>query len=208
MDEDEVSPVLMRQLSDLVAAHPSIARILSRWDEIGLPDACLTGSMIAQARWNEVFGFDPHHGIVDADIVYFDADDLSGEAEKRAELRIAALFGDLPVRVDVKNQARVHRWYAAKFGHAIEPYQSVADAIDTYPTTAAAIGLRRRTALEVIAPFGLTDLLHPLVRANATQITESYFAEKAARWRLHWPDLEILPWSEAASRRHSPDDLI
>lgn len=199
---------LVRQLSDLAAGHPTIARILSRWDEIALPDACLTGSMVAQARWNEAFGFDPHHGIVDADIVYFDADDLSGEAEKRAEAQIAMLFGDLPVSVDVKNQARVHLWYAAKFGHAIEPYRSVADAIDTYPTTAAAIGLRGRAALEVIAPFGLTDLLHPLVRANATQITESYFAKKVARWRQYWPDLEILPWSEAASRRHLPDNLL
>ena len=188
-------------MSGLVAGHPAIAAILHRWDEIALPDACLTGSIVAQARWNELFGFDPLHGIADVDIVYFDPDDLSDEAEKRAELRIAALFRDLPLRVDVKNQARVHLWYAAKFGHAIAPYRSVADAIGTYPTTASAIGLRRTTELEVIAPFGLADLLRPVVRANATQIIESYFEAKAARWRHHWPDLEILPWSEAASRR-------
>lgn len=191
---------MARQLSGLVAGHPVIANILRRWDEIALPDACLTGSIIAQARWNEVFGFDPHHGIADADIVYFDPGDLSDEAEKRAELRIEALFGDLPVRVDVKNQARVHLWYAAKFGHAIDAYRSLADAIGTYPTTAAAIGLRQRAKLEIIAPFGLADLLHPRVRANATQITEAYFAKKVARWQRYWPDLEILSWREAASR--------
>ncbi|APZ98598.1 hypothetical protein BWQ93_08865 [Sphingopyxis sp. QXT-31] len=191
---------LARQLSDLVARHPSIASILRRWDEVALPDAWLTGSIVAQARWNERFGFDPHHGIADADIVYFDAGDLSAEAEERTEQRIAALFADLPVRVDVKNQARVHLWYAAKFGHGIAPYSSVADAIGTYPTTASAIGLRRRTELEVIAPFGLADLLRPVVRANAAQITEAYYETKTARWRHHWPDLEILPWSEAAQR--------
>lgn len=188
-------------MSGLIAGHPAIASILRRWDEIALPDAWLTGSIVAQARWNEHFGFDPHHGIADADIVYFDADDLSAEAEERTELRIAALFADLPVRVDVKNQARVHLWYAAKFGYAIIPYRSVPDAIGTYPTTAAAIGLRRLTDLEMIAPFGLADLLRPVVRANATQITESYYEMKVARWRRHWPELEILPWKEAVSRR-------
>lgn len=187
-------------MSGLVAGHPAIASILRRWDEVALPDAWLTGSIVAQARWNERFGFDPHHGIADADIVYFDGGDLSAEAEERTELRIAALLSDLPVRVDLKNQARVHLWYAAKFGHTIAPYRSVADAIGTYPTTASAIGLRRTTGLEVIAPFGLTDLLRPVVRANATQITESYYETKTARWRRHWPDLEILPWSEAISR--------
>jgi uncharacterized protein len=154
---------------------------------------------VAQARWNERFGFDPHHGIADADIVYFDARDLSAEAEEHTEQRLAALFAELPVRVDVKNQARVHQWYAAKFGHGIAPYRSVTDAIGTYPTTASAIGLRRTAELEIVAPFGLADLLRPVVRANATQITEAFYKTKTARWRRHWPALEILPWSEATS---------
>ncbi|MBB6427702.1 nucleotidyltransferase family protein [Sphingopyxis sp. JAI128] len=188
-------------MSGLVTGHPAVSSILRRWGEIALPDAWLTGSIVAQARWNEHFGFDPHHGIADADIVYFDAGDLSAEAEERTELRIASLFADLPVRFDVKNQARVHLWYAAKFGHAIVPYRSVPDAIGTYPTTAAAIGLRRATDLEIVAPFGLADLLRPVVRANATQITEAYYELKSARWRQYWPDLEILPWGEAVLRR-------
>lgn len=166
---------------------------------MALPDAWLTGSIVAQARWNEHFGFDPHHGIADADIVYFDAGDLSAEAEECTEQRLAALWADLPIRIDVKNQARVHLWYAAKFGHDIAPYRSVADAISTYPTTASAIGLRRTGELEAIAPFGLKDLLRPVVRANATQITQAYYETKTARWRRHWPALEILPWSEATS---------
>lgn len=188
---------LTAQLWSLTNRHPAICRIFDRWDAIGLPEARLSGSIVAQARWNEAFGFDPLHGIDDADIVYFDAADLSAEAEERAERRIAELFCDLPVRVDVKNQARVHLWYAAKFGHAIMPYASIAGAIATFPTTASAIGLRGGDSRDAIAPFGLSDLLLPRVRANAAQITEAYFEKKAARWRRFWPELTILPWSEA-----------
>lgn len=188
---------LTAQLWSLAEGHPTIGRVMDRWHAVALPEARLSGSIVAQARWNETFGFDAHHGIDDVDIVYFDAADLSAEAEERAERRIADLFGDLPVRVDVKNQARVHLWYAAKFGHAISPYPSIAGAIATFPTTSAAIGLRGGDSPDVIAPFGLSDLLSPRVRANAAQITETYFEAKVARWRRFWPDLTILPWSAA-----------
>lgn len=195
-DSDE----LARHLWDLAERHPTIRCLLDRWHAIDLPDARLSGSLVAQAHWNEVFGFDAHHGIDDVDIVYFDGRDLSQETELAAERRIAALFADLPVRVDVKNQARVHLWYRARFGYAIEPYRSIAGAIATFPTTSSAVGLRGGHDRDIIAPFGLADLMHPRVRANAAQITEAYFGKKAARWRRFWPDLEILPWSEARAR--------
>jgi hypothetical protein len=191
------SAELTRHLWDLAERHPAIRCLLDRWHAIDLPDARLSGSLVAQARWNEVFGFDAHHGIDDVDIVYFDGRDLSQETELAAERRIAALFADLPVRVDVKNQARVHLWYRARFGYAIEPYRSIAGAIATFPTTSSAVGLRGGDGRDILAPFGLADLMHPRVRANAAQITEAYFGKKAARWRRFWPDLEILPWSEA-----------
>ena len=73
---------------------------------MALPDMWLSGSLLAQAHWNETFGLPALHGMDDADIIYFDADDLSEAAEQRAAARIAALFADMPVRVDVKNEAR------------------------------------------------------------------------------------------------------
>ena len=63
------------------------------------------------------------------DIVYFDADDLSADAEARQCKRVRELFGDLAVWIYVKNEARVHLWYDAKFGRAIPPYVSTADAV-------------------------------------------------------------------------------
>jgi hypothetical protein len=187
-----------KALQKLALGHPIIAPILDRWPQLGLPDAWLSGSIIAQARWNEAFRCDPRHGIADADIIYFDQTDTSPEQEERTARRLAAILAGIPIRIDAKNQARVHQWYAHKFGYDIAPYRSSTEALTTFPTTAAAVGIRRESRFEIAAPFGLADLLFPVVRANATQITPATYAAKAARWRTLWPGLRILPWDEAA----------
>ena len=71
---------------------------------------------IAQTVWNLAAGHPAERGIKDADLVYFDAADLSAEAEAAHECRIRERFGDLPCKLDVKNEARVHLWYEARFG--------------------------------------------------------------------------------------------
>lgn len=182
----------------LVLAHPVTSALLARWSAIALPDAWLSGSLLAQVRWNAVFGFPPLHGIADADIIYFDAHDLSQEGEQRHAGRIQALFADLPVRIDVKNEARVHLWYPDHFGVPIAPYQSAVDATTTFPTTASAVAI---TPTSLSAPFGLADLWQPVVRANATLIGPEIYAAKARRWAACWPDLSILPWDQAVQYR-------
>ena len=98
---------------------------------------------------------------------------------------------------DVKNEARVHLWYEAKFGYAIEPYRSTEAAIATFPTTAAAIGVRVAGGrFEVSAPIGLAELNNLIVRPNKAQITAEIYQAKVARWRALWPDLDIRPWDE------------
>ncbi|WP_298395929.1 nucleotidyltransferase family protein [Sphingobium sp.] len=185
----------------LAAGHPVVATILSRWDRVALPDAWLSGSLLAQARWNEYFGFPPIHGIADADIIYFDANDLSEAGEQAVAERVQALYPDLPIRLDVKNEARVHIWYPDHFGMPIAPYRSAIQATTTFPTTASAVAI---TPVALSAPFGLDDLMQPVVRANATQIDRAYYEVKAGRWALHWPDLVILPWDQAV--RYAPEN--
>ena len=117
------------------------------------------------------------------------------ESEAENEARIKDLFSDLGVAVDVKNEARVHLWYPAKFGHPIAPYGSAEEAIATFPTTSTAVGVRPRgSQLDICAPFGLDDLLGLVVRPNKAQITRAIYEAKVARWRLCWPNLKICDW--------------
>jgi len=121
---------------------------------------------VTQTIWNLVHGRSPTADILDYDLVYYDRD-LSEERERTISCEARELIADLPIELDVTNQARVHLWYPGQFGYRIQPYQSTEDAIGTWPTTATAIGVRMSgNQLEVWAPFGTDDLFNLVVRPN------------------------------------------
>jgi hypothetical protein len=105
------------RLRAVVRRSPLILAVLDGWAEIGLPDCWLVAGSVAQTVWNDAFGLRPTYGTSDIDLVYFDAADLSEETEARHAARIRSLFSGLGVWLDVKNEARVHLWYAMKFGN-------------------------------------------------------------------------------------------
>jgi hypothetical protein len=109
--------------------------------------------------------------------------------------RGSVLFADLGLWIDVKNEARVHLWYAEKFGNVLTPYVSTSDAITTFPTTATAVGVQPRAdGLHVFAPYGLSDLLGLIVRPNKKQITQAIYDAKVKKWQAKWPDLRVVAW--------------
>ncbi|MEX2282120.1 MAG: nucleotidyltransferase family protein [Gemmatimonadota bacterium] len=182
----------MRALNHNVLVSESLRRL----ESLNLPNWYLGAGCVAQTVWNVAHSRSPNAGIDDYDIVYFDPD-LSAAAESQNVSRVRELLSDLPVRSDVKNQARVHLWYAARFGYEIRPYTSCQDAIATWPTTATAIGVRWvDTALLIEAPFGTADLLGLIVRANRVQITSVIYAAKIDRWTRQWPLLRVLSWED------------
>lgn len=193
----EMEDTLSLQLQTITLESPLLSPILRNWEKIALPDCWLVAGAVAQTVWNHAFGLPLTHGINDVDIVYFDAGDLSERAEAEHALRIRSCFSDLPVWIDVKNEARVHLWYEAKFKYSISPYTSAADAITTFPTTATAVGLRPRiNGLELCAPYGISDLLGLIVRPVKKQITREIYSNKVDRWVGSWPGLKIVGWDE------------
>jgi len=182
-------------LRSILSRSPLVAAVVDRWPAIDLPDCWLVAGCLAQTVWNDALGLPPTHGIADIDLVYFDAGNLSEEAEAVQAARIRSLFADLGPWIDVKNEARVHLWYAAKFGNDLAPYVSTQDAITTFPTTATAVGVQPRTdGLHVFAPYGLSDLLGLIVRPNKKQITQAIYDAKVKKWHARWPDLRIVAW--------------
>ena len=183
------------QLRQLLSRSPIVAPIVDRWPDIGLPDCWLVAGCLAQTVWNDAFGLPATHGISDIDLVYFDGEDLSAETEAGHAERIRALFADLGLWIDVKNEARVHLSYAEKFGSAQASYVSTEDAITTFPTTATAVGVQPRAeGLHVFAPYGLSDLLGLIVRPNKKQITQAIYDAKVKKWQARWPGLHVVAW--------------
>ena len=182
-------------LQSILARSPIVATIVDRWPQIDLPDCRLVAGCLAQTVWNDAFGLPATHGISDIDLVYFEGEDLSAEREAGHAALIRTVFADLGLWIDVKNEARVHLWYAEKFGNVLAPYVSTEDAITTFPTTATAVGVQPRAGgLHVFAPYGLSDLLGLIVRPNKKQITQAIYDAKVKKWRAKWPGLRVVPW--------------
>lgn len=180
-----------------VLTNSSVTTVWHAWESLRLPDCWLVAGCLAQTVWNIRSSLPADHGISDLDLVYFDQDDTSASTERMHAERIRQMFPQLRVWIDVKNEARVHLWYEAKFGRAIAPYKSAMDAIDTFPTTATSIGIRPSPdGAEVYGTFGLSDLFTGIVRANKRLISREVYEAKASKWRTRWPDLKVISWDE------------
>jgi len=183
------------QLLQILEKNKRVQSILERASELKIPNWYLGAGGIVQTVWNIKHDFNPENGIKDYDLVYYDADNIFYEAEDKFIQRGKEIFKDIPVLVEIRNQARVHLWYEKHFGKPIDQYESVEAAISTWPTTATSIGVKKENRqFQVYAPFGLDDLLDMIVRANKTLITEKIYQDKVDRWIKIWPNLKIVPW--------------
>jgi hypothetical protein len=188
------------RLADCLQTNEALWQCLHRLAALMLPDWYLGAGCVVQTVWNLAHGKTPPADILDHDLVYYDRD-LSEERERTLTHQARELVADLPVELDVKNQARVHVWYPNRFGYSIRPYQSTEDAIGTWPTTATAIGVRPRGRdLEVCAPLGTNDLFNLVVRPNRVQITPAIYEAKVTRWAARWSSLVVLTWDEGVGR--------
>jgi uncharacterized protein len=136
----------------------------------------------------------------DADLFYFDPD-TSWVAEDGVIRRGAELFADVPVPVEIRNEARVHLWYAEKFGTTTPPpFRSAAEPIAGFAALCWCFGVTagRDGGVRVHAPHGFDDLFGLVVRPNpASPAPRHLYQAKARRWQQQWPELSVLPWDAA-----------
>ncbi len=192
---------LARRLSEIVHAAPSLMRVLTTLRSLDLPDWLVMSGAVYQLVLNHLTGRMPDYGIRDYDVGYFDASDISYEAEDVVIRRVAAAFDEpLKSTVEVRNQARVHLWFEAHFGEAYTPLSSSAEALQRFVSPMFAVGVRLGAddRLHIEAPFGLTDLFALRLRPNPRRPSRG-FDRTAAGVRRRWP--EILVETEAPAQR-------
>jgi hypothetical protein len=180
---------------EIVTADRSVRAVLERGPELGVGDWWLTAGVLFQTVWNVLTGRPAGTGIRDADLFYFD-EDTSWEAEDAVIRAGATLFTGLPVPVEIRNEARVHLWYADRFGTPAPPFRDCADAIDHFAAVCCCYGITVGPDGEprVYAPHGYDDLFAMVVRPNRRLAPRQVYEAKAARWRQQWPELTVLPW--------------
>lgn len=183
-------------LAGILAEIPHVMEILQCLKDQNLKDSWLVSGGIYQTVWNVMTGRPLKHGIKDYDVIYFDGSDLSYEAEDKVIRTIQTALPELGGLVEVRNQARVHLWYEQKFGRPYRPLDCAMDSLTTYAarTHAVAARLDDECRMVIHAPFGLANLFAMRLVPNYCQPNPETYTEKAARMKVLWPELDIVPW--------------
>lgn len=182
-------------LLDAVLADPVCAEVLERFPALGLGEWWLTAGAVFQNVWNAVEGHPAGYGIRDYDVFYFDDSDLSWEAEDVVIRAARELLVDLPATIEVRNEARVHLWYEAKFGVSARPFVSATDAVDAFASTTCCVAVTRDNAgPRVYAPFGLEDVFAMHMRPNRRLAPQHVYEDKVSQYGERWPRLSHEPW--------------
>lgn len=161
---------------------------------LGLQSWCIGAGAIRNLVWDELHGFETPSALADIDLAFFDpAAEPGRDRELQCQLQ-RQLAPGLPW--EVTNQAWVHTWFERYFGHAVEPLQSLEDAIASWPEFATSVGvsLGADEQIQVIAPHGLDDLFAMRVQRNPRRVSlEAYRARvQEKRYSQRWPRVTVI----------------
>ncbi|MBY0511707.1 MAG: nucleotidyltransferase family protein [Rhodospirillaceae bacterium] len=201
---DTPAEKLAGKVAELCLLNRNNSEILQRMPQLGLRDWWLVSGCLFQTVWNLRSGRPAEKGIRDYDLCYF-SEDATWEAEDVVIRDAAKLFADLPVNIQVRNQARVHLWFPEKFGVAYPPLTTAGEGVLRYPCAAQAIGLRRtgEEFLDVYAPYGLGDVWDLVARPNRALPLAPFYAEKTARWQKEWEKIIVYQWIDEDEKSRS-----
>ena len=184
---------LHERLTAILRAMPPLMQVLSVARGLCLPDWLVFSGAVYQPVLNHLTGRPLDYGIKDYDLGYFDASDLSYDAEDAVIRRVKANF-DEPLRsmVEVRNQARVHLWFEAKFGEPYTPLSCTPQALERFASATFAVGVRLESddRLHIVAPFGLANLFVLRLVPNPRRRTVG-FARASADVQRRWPEVVI-----------------
>jgi hypothetical protein len=183
--EDFLAACLRNPVNDAVAEE------LFR---LALPDAWIVSGCLVQTVWNVLTSRLVDHGINDYDIFYFDPD-TSWQAEDAVISELQGRLEQPGIKIEVRNQARVHLWYPEKHGLPYPPLRCSTEGIDRFLTKNTQVGIRRSRhhGYDVYAPNGFDDIAGMIVRPNpGPNFSAAPYEAKAKRWKMQWPEITVL----------------
>ncbi|WP_100227828.1 nucleotidyltransferase family protein [Cupriavidus basilensis] len=161
---------------------------------LNLPSWCIGAGAVRNLVWDSLHDFQAPSALSDIDVAHFDASDLSAERDAEIQRRLTNIH---PSPWEVTNQAAVHTWFEATFGHSVVPLDSLEDAVASWPEFATSVGLTLRDddSIDVIAPHGLDDLFSMVVRRNPTRVSVDTYRRRIEQkqYQRRWPRATVVP---------------
>ncbi|MHA1572058.1 MAG: nucleotidyltransferase family protein [Alphaproteobacteria bacterium] len=156
--------------------------------DLNLPDWAIGAGFVRNAVWDRLHDYGKPTPLSDIDVLYFDPADLNPARDGEFEVALAAALAGRPW--SVRNQARMH------LRNADRPYHSTEDAIRHWleTPTCVAVRLDRAGRIDIISPFGLSDLMAmrgaPTV-AGLEKFDQYMDRMQAKNWPAIWPDVRV-----------------
>jgi hypothetical protein len=182
-------------IADFIAQNPRMKRCLAVVAAHGPVGAWIGAGFVRNAVWDHLSGLDTEATpLADLDVVFHDRAIATAERDAAFEAALRSAAPDLPW--SVRNQARMHE----RNGHC--PYRDIADALAHWPETATAIAARLGPkGVEILAPFGVADVLEMIFRPTPAFLTkpEIPLARLEAKgWLTRWPRLHVVGFGDSA----------
>ena len=183
----------------LLRCSDDVMRILKTIREIDAK-LYLGGGALRNLVWDYLHGYQSPTPIDDVDVIFFDKISESKEYDAELEAQLAKQIPNL--KWSVKNQARMHTV------NDDEPYQSIEDAVSKWPETATAfvIRLTNEGVIDIVAPFGFSDLFRLIIAPTP------HFSDQSDRvrnrldakgWVKTWPKLKVVGLSPKDGDKHN-----
>jgi uncharacterized protein len=184
----------VERLINLVGDTPWFLQALNTVNRLELASWCIGAGVVRNLVWDSIEHGGRKSELSDVDVAYFDANNLSSERDQELQETLLAFQPDLPW--EVTNQAAVHHWFGDYFGHEVPPLHSLHEAVASWPEYVTCVGvyLDVDDAVQVIAPFGLSDLFGMVVRHNPARASRRNFLDRVEKkqYRERWPRVTII----------------
>ena len=127
--------------------------------------------------WDHLHGFEIETRPEDVHLLFYDATDLSKDFERILESQLALVESEFNWKV-VKPSLRPH-WLKSYAGTQVEPFQSLAEGIASWPEIATCVGITL-TASEKIkfaACHVVADLFEIVIRWNPMRVSRAVYVQ-------------------------------
>lgn len=174
------------KLIAIMLTRPNLMQDLKLVQSLQLRDWYIAAGYVRNYVWDYLHQYASLTPLNDVDVIYHDTSDQSEAIEKQYENQLKA--SEPRYKWSVKNQARMHH------KHRTAPYASIEDAIKRWPETATAVGvtLDEDDQVRIVAPLGLEDLFHLVIRQSPFFGDTAFYSARvqSKNWLQAWPRLQ------------------
>lgn len=182
-----------QELKQIILAKQALIQRLIYLKQI-YAEAYLSAGVIRNLVWSSLHQQQYQIENTEIDVIFFDENEQNQHITQEIYEKLTQKFPENDW--DVVNQALVHTWYTTEKNQAISAYLSLYEALSTWPETATAIAVRliEHDEMEIIAPFGLSDLFELKLRWNDRLVSRDVFIQRlrSKRFLQRWEKLQIV----------------